>query len=194
MLTQLDVINAQLATMGEAPIEEAEVPFHPWATKGILDLRLESRLFQTRGWWFNTLAFDAIPSEGITLPCGILRVDGPGTESLVIRGTTLYDYRDKSTLTRTVKKVKAVVEVDFADLPPVPQTVVYHRAVLAFQAHYDSTPSTREVVAAQIREATLECNAEHVRNLRYNRLLNPSTLVKIMSIRQGAGRSTGLPT
>lgn len=196
MLTTLDVVNAQLATMGLSPILEADIATHPLANTGILRLRMQNRLFQTRGWWFNTIrGFTAEPGAApdyeIEFPCGVLRVEGPGSTGLSIRGNALYDWRAEELRSTPISGVTVVVELAFEDLPPVPQTHVYNLAVLSFQQDFDTTQSRTERLKDEVRDSFIEVNAQHTREIRANRILFPETLLAIAEQRQG--RTYGLP-
>lgn len=193
MFTKLDVVNDQLATMGEAPITVDLLSSHPYAAIGLRRLAVANRRFQVRGWWFNQIRTDLTPDEDglVEFPCGILRMEGPGSEGLVIRGNTLYDVRDGSTRLKTVRGALVVVELDFLDLPPMAQIHVRDRAVYDFQQDYDSTESRRAQTQADAAASFIECSAEHIRAVRANRLLMPSTLSKILA---ASGRTrVGLP-
>lgn len=197
MLTNLDVVNGQLATMGEAPITDAELGVHPMAQTGLLRLRMQSRLFQTRGWWFNTIrnhTFEpgAAPDYEVVFPCGVLRVEGPGSTGLAIRGNALYDFRNEELRNSPITGVQVVVELAFVDLPPVAQQHVYNLAVLDFQQDFDTTQSRTDRLETNVRNTFLEVNAEHTRSVRANRFLMPETLVAIA--RQRGGMSYGIRT
>ncbi len=191
MLTNLDVVNGQLATMGEAPIEEADLTTHPLAATGLLRLRMRSRLFQTRGWWFNTLREQTFspgvePDYEVELPCGVLRVEGPGSTGLAIRGNALYDFRAGALRNKPIVGCTAVVELAFEDLPPTAQQHVYDLAVLDFQQDFDTTASREQRLKENVRDSLFEVSSEHIRSVRANRILMPETLVQIARIRGGS--------
>jgi Tail tubular protein len=117
----------------------------------------------------------------VEFPCGILRVEGPGSEAAVIRGNTLYDSRAGTTRLKQIKGVTVVVELDFLDLPPMAQIHVRDRAVYDFQQDFDSTEGRRAQLEKQARESLIECNAEHTRAVKANRLLIPTTLNAILA-------------
>lgn len=194
MITKLDVVNDQLATMGQSPITEEALATHPYAQTGLRRLAVANRRFQVRGWWFNQMREDLTPDENgfVEFPCGILRLEGPGTDGLVVRGDTLYDARTGATRLTPVRKALIVVELDFLDLPPMAQIHVRDRAVLDFQQDFDSTQSRREQLTAAARESLIECNAEHTRSVRANRFLMPGTLTAILAA--SGMRGSRIPT
>jgi hypothetical protein len=189
MITQLTVFNSMIATMGFMPYatEEAAATNPYWA-QAIEILTLTSRRVQTRGWWFNTTYFDVDPVAGVEFPCAILRIQGPGIDGLVIRGTGVYNMRAQETQATLVRGVKAVVELAWEDLPPIAQDYLYARAVLAFQAEYDSTQSTSDRWTDQVRESWVLMNTEDIKAKRANRILSLSVLAAIAGQR---GQSQG---
>lgn len=197
MLTKLDVVNAQLATMGQAPLlTEAAIATHPLGPTGLLRLRIAQRQFQTEGWWFNTMLLkDLQPAADgeVELPCGVLRLKGLGEDAVAIRGDKLYDIREGATRLTVIPRVNAVVELDFLDLPPVPQIHVMNLAVLDFQQDYDSTDSRRAILRDKVAASLVAVNAEHTRTRRANRLRMPSTLAKLHAIAWG-NRGSRIPT
>lgn len=193
MLTKLDVVNDQLATMGEAPITEAGLAVHPLAGVGLRRLAEASTAVQNEGWWFNTLTADLTPDASgiVEFPCGVLRVEGRGTDGFAIRGDKLYDFRAEAIRTQQVVGAKVIVELDFLDLPPSAQFHIRDVAVLAFQRDYDSTESRRALWSTAARDSLIRMTAEHTRTVRANRLLMPSTLASILA---ASGRlRRGLP-
>lgn len=199
MLTTLDVVNAQLATMGEAPLTSLSIP-HPYVAAGLNYLRRHSRQFQTLGWWFNTATVDVTPDaendysvEG-QLPCGILSIRGPRGRVLSLRGTGMYDHQENAQLQEPVEGVTVVYELPFSDLPPTAQQYAMDRAVLAFQKDYDGSDSKSAACARDVQSSYVLMNTEHIRTIKMNKIRNPGTLEKILAAGGFGGRSWGLRT
>lgn len=188
MISKLTVFNSMIATMGMLPYAtESDASSNPYFAQAMEILSIESRRIQTRGYWFNTTYFDAVPGA-IEFPCAILRIQGPDLAGLVIRGNNIYNMREKGMLTgATVRNVKAVVELDFAVLPPIAQDYVYARSVLAFQSSYDSTRSSGERWERQAGESILFMNTEDIKAKRANRLLSRTVLNAIAGQRGQSG-------
>jgi hypothetical protein len=187
MVSKLTVFNSMVGTMGFMPYADlTAAATNPYFAQGMEILAIESRRVQTRGWWYNTTYFTAVPGA-IEFPCAILRIQGPDLDGLVIRGNNIYNHREKEMLSTTVENVKAVVELDFDDLPPIAQDYVMARAVLAFQSSYDSTRSTSERWERQATESFVMMNTEDIKAKRANRLLSHTVLAAIMAQRGQVG-------
>lgn len=184
MLTTLDVFNDAIATKGEAPInDEVAAATHPDYETVMRKLRTQSKLSQARGWWFNTVKFDVTPDPdngyAVELPCGIISLKGPYDYPVGIRGTGLYDYRAGGLLTTPLTGLTAIVELDFADLPPVAQIHIAERTVLAFQREYDGDAKRTADLKVERMESYLQLNAEHIRTVKPNFLTRPSTIGRL---------------
>jgi DNA-binding transcriptional regulator YiaG len=187
MISKLTVFNAMIGTMGFMPYADlTAAATNPYYAQGLEILAIESRDIQTRGWWFNTTYFTAVPGDN-DFPCGILRIQGPDLDGLVIRGNSVYNFRQQEMLSTTVENVKAVVELEFDDLPPIAQSYVMARAVLAFQSSYDSTRSTSERWERKATETFVLMNTEDIKAKRANRLLSPSVFARVIAQRGQAG-------
>ncbi len=188
-ISQLDIFNEMIGTTGRLPyLNEGDAGADPYFPQALAIVSRVSRRMQTRGWWFNTTYFDAVPGA-IEFPCAILRIQGPDLDGLVIRGPGIYNMREKGDLSATVRNVKAVVELAFEDLPPIAQDWVLARAVLEFQGSYDSTNSTTARWERQVAESFVLMNTEDIKAKRANRLLSPSVLMNISRARGQTGQS-----
>lgn len=195
MLTTLDVVNAQLATMGEAPLTDLTVP-HPYVAAGLNYLRRHSRQFQTLGWWFNTVMLTITPDpsdQTITgqLPCGVLTLRAPAGYSLVMRGEKLYDNLAGDYLSTRVEGVRVTYELPFEDLPPTAQQYAMDKAVLAFQKDYDGSDRKTQLIQQDVNSSYVLMNTEHIRTMKANKLRSEGTLRAILAIRGDI--NTGLP-
>lgn len=197
-LTELDVVNAQIATMGEAPITSLTLP-HPYVAAGLNKLRLASRQTQAVGWWFNTGTYTLTPDPEadyvITgqLPCGVLSIRGPYGEAVSLRGEKLYDHRAQAIRTQRICGVSVTYELPFGELPPSAQQYVMDRAVLAFQSDFDSSDSRTALCKQNVAASYVIMNQEHIRTIKMNKLRNPGTYEAILAAR-GAYSTRGLPT
>lgn len=191
-ITKLDVFNAMIATMGEAPYEDATAAaVHPRYADCIRRLERISTRIQGRGWWFNTLKFDATPDPvtgAVDFPCAILSTEGTGLDGWVIRGNSLYAPMSNEMISTTVRNVRAIVKLEWDDLPPAAQDYIATRATLDFQAAFDSTQSTTARLEKDSAEQWHELNRQHILGVRANRLLSTGTLAAISRAR---GRNSG---
>lgn len=109
--TELEAVNAMLATIGEAPINTLNQPGLADATVAYNILQQVSRAVQSRGWAFNTekeYPLAAAVDGTITIPTNTLQINvSPRMSSnldLVWRGTKLYDRKNHTfTISQTVK-------------------------------------------------------------------------------------------
>lgn len=180
-ITELDVVNECLGTMGELPVNSLDDE-HPFLPAARTALRVASMREQAKGWWFNkeltTLVPDAT-TQNIVLPSDTIRID-PTDETLnyVQRGNRLYQpYADatfdKFKFTQSVK-CWLVRQLVFTDLPPTAQDLVGVSAVLQFQGSFDADPQRKADLREEYRAAYITLNTEHIRNVNANRLRSPS--------------------
>jgi hypothetical protein len=188
MLTELQVVNAQLATMGEAPLPSLDIP-HPYVVAGIAKLAEQNKLIQARGWWFNTrkvtLTPDTVDPYAITdLPTGTLQVYAlDGTPLSLDEDLALYDHKEEAVVT-TAREVRVVREIAFASLPILANLYVAAAAVYHFQSDFDSDGEKRRTLGEQMTMRYAELHAEHIRVMKTNLLYGrDSTAYKLLSVR-----------
>lgn len=182
-LTELDVVNECLKTLGELPLNSLDDE-HDLVPAAQAALKRASMREQAKAWWFNKELTTLTPAVGtgyIILPADTIRVD-PTDETLnyVQRGNRLY----QSYATAATDKFKFDKPVDcwlirqlpFEDLPPSAQTLVSIAAVLDFQKDYDADRAKVDQLKEDRREAYIVLNAEHIRNVNANRLRSPSVV------------------
>lgn len=174
ILSQLDVINDMLATLGEVPINSLEEG-HPLVPAALRILSTASAREQAKSWWFNKELTDLVPDDtgSIYLPNDVLRVD-PEQDTLnyVQRGRRLYKPFEASAVDKykftTKVRCWLVREVPFDDLPIPAQMVISYSAQLDFMKAYDADQQKVQQVTLLYRDATLTLNAEHTRNVGAN--------------------------
>jgi hypothetical protein len=180
-LTELDVVNECLKTLGELPLNSLDDE-HDLVPAAQAALKRANMREQAKAWWFNKELTRLIPdpvTESITLPGDTIRVD-PTDETLnyVQRGNRLYQpfasaAADKFKFTQSVE-CWLVRELVFTDLPPTAQTLVSIAAVLDFQKDYDADKQRVDALKEDYRMAFITLNSEHIRNVNANRLRSPS--------------------
>lgn len=186
-LSELDIVNECLATLGELPLLELDDE-HPLTASALNALRVASMREQAKGWWFNKERVTLTPTVGdghIVLPGDTIRID-PTDESLnyTARGGKLYQNFaaagvDKYKFTQPVN-CWLVRQLPFADLPPTAQDLISTAAVIQFQRNHDGDRTKMEALQGDYRMAYMVLNAEHIRNVNANRLRSPS-LVRVMT-------------
>jgi len=174
-LTELDVINDMLATMGEAPLNSLDED-HDLVASGLRKLRNASYREQSKAWWFNrewiTLSPDV--QGNLNVPNDTIRIDPTysGTK-LVQRGRRLYDPVRASYSFSAPVQCLLVRFVPFSDLPPPAATLIACAALLDFQKDYDADGNKFRQIQLDYREALVQLNAEHTRNQGANLLRRP---------------------
>lgn len=174
VMTQLDVVNDMLATLGELPINSI-AESHPMVPAALRTLSVASAREQAKSWWFNKELADLIPDTlgNIYLPNDVLRVD-PQSASLhyVQRGRRLYkpyepSANDKYKFTQKVR-CWLVRELLFEDLPVPAQTAISYAAQLDFMSDYDADQNKFANVTQAYRQAIMILNADHTKNSDIN--------------------------
>ncbi|AJY43254.1 MULTISPECIES: phage tail protein [Burkholderia] len=173
-LSQLDVVNACLATMGESPLVAIDDD-HPYVQAALTALRNSSAVVQSEGWWFNTdyqnITID--PGTGFAYsPADALSVE-TARAAVIARGTRLYDQMHSSYDMRPVfgaGPIQAAVirEVPFEDIPTMAQHAISARARLDFQASFDGDDNKYSKIGGEYTLAHRLLKAEHTRQSRVN--------------------------
>lgn len=170
MLTELEIINAMLASTGTAPLTTNDTQ-HPFYVKANNKLALVNREVQSKGWWFNRAKRTLNPNlQGeIILPSNTLHADPVDrSDGLVIRGTKLYDMENATAVLNRSVKIVFVELVPLFDLPPAAGEYIKARAVYEFYRDEDGVmPKLGEYKQAR-DSAWVRIKAEHLRNADVN--------------------------
>ncbi|WCD56171.1 tail tubular protein A [Caulobacter phage KSC] len=176
-LTTLDVVNSQLATLGETPLNDLDED-HPFVAAGLLALRTVNSREQTKGWWFNkewvTLNYDATTGR-IAIPENAISVDPLDGSHYVMRGRFLYDPTKSSYTFTEAVRVKLIRRLEFEELPPSAADYVALTAVYEFADSYDADKQKLDRLEVRRRAALITLNAENIRNSNINFLDRPAT-------------------
>lgn len=178
MITELDVVSACLASMGEAAPNSLDDsnPFIQSAREAMAHCSVSE---QSRGWYFNMEAIEVRPTvEGdYYVPGDILGlVPGPGPNHIVIRGRRLYDTSAGKPLQGTnVLHARVIRNVPFNDLPYHAQRLVRAATVLFFQQSYDGDEQKINEAKEEYEIARVNVNAEHTRSVNVNMLHQGAT-------------------
>ncbi|MBU9528227.1 phage tail protein [Burkholderia multivorans] len=188
-LSQLDVVNACLATMGESPLVAIDDD-HPYVQAALTSLRNACTIVQGEGWWFNTdfqnITID--PDTGYAYaPADSLSV-GTAHASVIQRGTRLYNQMGSTYDLRDVfgkGPIQAVVirEVPFEDLPALAQHAISERAQLDFQSSFDGDDNKYSKIGGAYTLAHRLLKAEHTRQSRVNFFNSQSMQEKLRLLR-----------
>ena len=186
MLSELDVVNEMLSTLGEAPLNELDDE-HPLVPAARRIIRIASYRIQAEAWWFNqetvTLIHDPNTGE-VLVPSDAIRVD-PSDRSwnLIQRGRRLYDPQNATYKINEPVPSVLVRNVPFDDIPPSVQHVVSLTAQVEFNKSYDGDETKLSMLGGALNLARMSMHAEHIRNVDANLLLAPAHQAKMNFIR-----------
>lgn len=185
-ITELDVVNDCLATLGEAPLNAIDED-HPLVAPALRDLRTVNMREQAKGWWFNK-ELVRLPHDPVTgyvnIPADTINVDpaNPWTH-LVQRGRRLYDpQRDEGYRIGRPVVCTLIRRLAFDELPPLMQTYVSYRTQQEFQKNYDADRVKAEAITRSAQEAYVVLRAEHIRNTGANLLYRGGTAERMNSL------------
>lgn len=148
-LTKLEAINAMLNDIGvQRPLTTLSGTLRTDATTAVSTLDNISRLFQLKGWWFNTdtrtIAVNGSFQYVVPTDVGHLEVisGGPttgtvGKPHLVVRNGFLFDrVNNTDVFTAAAEDVEVRVHslIDFEDLPASAREYIYATASIRMQA------------------------------------------------------------
>lgn len=199
MTTNLDVINACLATLGEAPLNSDQEQ-HEFKAAAQRIIARSSKTIQSTGWWFNTedvvLTPDPVHSQ-IVLANDVLLfrsgtvgvkngVYGVSQPWLTQRGRRIYDTKTHSYTLVEDAIGEIIREVPLDELPPVVADLIEAHAVLRFQTDFDADSSRNANLAGHLKTAQAIANSENIRQRSVNLVrLNP----RLQRIKRVANRS-----
>lgn len=172
-MTELDVINEMLGTLGESPLNDVDED-HPLVAAALRKFRLTNYKEQARKWWFNTEIVTLTPdpvSKFIYVPADTINVDPRSSrDPLVQRGRRFYDPNNATYEITGNVQCMLIRLVPFEDLPATAQAFVSASAKLAFQADFDGDQVKYRQLMDDKRDAYSILNSEHIRNCQTNLL------------------------
>lgn len=190
LLTELDVVNDCLSTLGELPVNALDDE-HSMIAAARRAFKTVSYREQSKQWWFNTevvtLARDT--SGYIFTPADAIRCDPiDPTKHLIQRGRRMYNPGTSDTFatyTMDVERLQCrlVRHVPFEDLPPSAQITIGIAACMKFMGAYDADSTKYRMMVQEYQEAYTNMNAEHMRNMQTNILDRHSTIGPLLRIR-----------
>ena len=151
--TELEAINAILATISEAPLNTlvGELPHDAAMAQGML--HNHSRRIQVRGWSFNTdTSFTLYPNEDgeVVLPLNALVVTVPSNPALVVRGQKLYDTTGHSYEIGAEQSADIIWFLPFEELPEHARALIFASAGRQFQDQVLGDASLHQFTAQDV--------------------------------------------
>lgn len=172
-ITQLTVVNACLASMGEEPLNSlAEDNAFVNSAKFALEQATINE--QSRGWYFNLEVLTLSPDTRDNMyrvPADVLDFSkdefNPSWWSL--RGQRIYDNAKADFLTGTQPvQIKIIRLVVFEDLPIMARRMTKAAAVLIFQQSYDGDELKIREAQLEYEQAYALLNSQHIRAVNAN--------------------------
>jgi len=141
--TQLNAVNAMLASTGEAPLQSLAPGQSSLADKAVMALAEASRSIQVVGWSWNketNWQLEADDQGNAVLPANAIRVTrvySSNGDILVQRGGRLYNRTQQTytfgTSTNPAPQVDMVVYLEWDDLPEGAKQPIFYLATRRFQ-------------------------------------------------------------
>lgn len=171
LVTQLTVVNACLASMGEEPINSlAEENAFVNSAKFALENANSNE--QSAGWWFNKERLKLRPdtSGQYIVPTDVIDLDIDSSPKwLAMRGNRLYSTAEAKLLTGTRDYEANIIRLlAFEDLPFHAKRLIKAAAVILFQQSYDGDAQKIKEAQAEYASAYMLCKAQHIRAVGAN--------------------------
>lgn len=171
LITELTVVNACLASMGEEPINSlAEV--NAFVNSARFALEQANANEQSEGWWFNKECIEIIPdtSGQYIVPSDVIDLDienKPGW--LSVRNGRLYNSDGGKFLKGTgVYHANVIRLLSFENVPFHAKRLIKAAAVRLFQQSYDGDAVKIREAEAEYSMARYLCSAQHIRAVGAN--------------------------
>jgi hypothetical protein len=182
-LTELDIINSCLASMGETPLNAIDAD-HPYVAAAQLKLKTCLTQEQAKGWWFNTDYLSIAPDPNtkfIYLPNDCINVNPNDavTNAWVQRGRRLWNRAESTFEFDAPVAVEVVRELPLDQLPMLAQHVISARTTLDFQNDFDGDAQKYNKLGGAYQQAYSTLRAEHIRNVKGNLLQGSSVAAKL---------------
>lgn len=170
-ITELDIVNACLKSMGEQPLNST-AGGSPIVTAALESMRLALMQEQGIGWWFNkeTVTITANTDGQYYIPSDTLSINSDVEPPwLTSRGSRLYDTRIGDYYTgKGDMKVHILRMLPLDDMPYNAQRLIQAAAVLDFQSSFDADEAKVNKANADYTKAFTIVKAEHIRNVKAN--------------------------
>jgi hypothetical protein len=185
LTTELDAVNAMLASIGESSVADIDSSFEDAAIARDL-LRRISRQFQLKGWTFNTDegATLAPNTDGeIVVPSSTLKMEPLGGEKYVLRGFKVYDRVNRTTIFTTSFTANLTTLLPWDELPEAARQFLYMRGARRFQDFMGNDNELRRIQAADEQSAWAAFLDYEAEQAQYNAFTANTTLQRMRQYR-----------
>jgi len=190
LITELDIVNACLKSMGEAPINSTSSG-SPIVQAALESLYRAHQQEQAIGWYFNTetVKLDPNTDNQYQAPADTLSLSTDENPPwLSLRGSRLYDNRNATWYMGTKPiTVRLVRLISLDELSYNAASLVMESAVLDFQDSFDADEQKVSKAQQSYQKAYTILNAEHIRSVQANMLYQGSNGSKINRTRRLSG-------
>lgn len=185
--TELEAVNAMLATIGEAPVNTLDATGLDDASEAYKRLLLSSRAVQARGWYWNTdyeLRLSPTGDGTIALPANWLKVKTSKCDThrrLVPRAGKLYDPKAHSFTFTGPVTVDLVSILDFEGLPEVARQSIFISAARVFQQQWVGSDTLNQFTAVNEQQAWGALVSDDIENSKLNMLTGSASVREAIS-------------
>jgi hypothetical protein len=194
LITELDIVNACLKSMGEAPINSTSSG-SPIVQAALESLYRAHQQEQAIGWYFNTesVSLNANTDQQYQAPADTLSLSTDANPPwLSLRGSRLYDNRNATWYTGTKPIVVRLVRlISLPELSYNAASLIMASAVLDFQDSFDADELKINKAKEAYQKAYTILNAEHIRSVGANMLYQGANGSKINRTRRFTGGIDG---
>lgn len=170
-VTQLTVVNACLASMGEEPINSLAEE-NAFINSAKFALESATMNVQSEGWWFNKEVVKMLPqSDGTyTVPVDIIDLDiDTNPKWLTVRGNRLYDTANGEFLQGTREYSANIIRlIAFEDVPFHAKRLIKAATVILFQQSYDGDAQKIKEAETEYGMAYTLAKTQHIRAVKAN--------------------------
>lgn len=174
--TELDAVNALLASVGDAPVNSLDDTQSIDVYNALRMLEEMSRQIQRRGWQFNTelnvtLKPD-VKNKQIRYNPTWIQLFSTNYKVYVKRGDYLYNLTDKTLVFDKDIIVNIIEAVDFEDMPDCFKSYITAKAAIKFQSRYLGDTNVSQMLVAESNEAYADI-VQYTIDTGENMLLTP---------------------
>jgi hypothetical protein len=187
MLTELDIVNSMLRTIGIDGLTSTDTD-HPDYVEALQVLNEVRADVNKLGYWYNTSypTLELNASNEIVLPANSLSSDPcDRSRNYVKRGSKLFDMDNRTYTIDAAVQVKLVENLEIEEMPETAKSYIKAKARYEFYADNDGDAQQVARLERDRLRAWAEFYREHIRNRDINHRDSPAA----MRIRKGV-RST----
>lgn len=157
VMSKIDAVNIVLSSIGSAPIDTLDENDDVDVDNILRLLDRVSRQVQMQGWDFNTYSEYTMTPDALTKKIlwnnSIIKYKSTDSNTYVKRGDYLYNMTDSTFLFAKAIELKAIIAVDFEDLPQAFIDYVTAKVAVEFQARYLGDTDVSQDLMSELQEA-----------------------------------------